>query len=235
MHAQWSGTRGYGFKEALHWFLLANWDGRYSGSAITSLNEDVRAIKEAESFCQALEALCGRLDVDEDLNAEIFLERYDRAGNRFLRLMPYLLLYSRGACDWVDGTRLGYDKTGSPITSGCEPQWHHIYPHSKLKKAGIADSDIHAVANITVLNEATNVSKLWARMPAVYIRKFGISADLLRGHLVPESFIAPVETGIDEQVKSQWAIDNYSLYLRERAELLARATQDFLAQLAQGQ
>jgi len=53
----------YNFKKALYWFLLANRDGRYSGSAITSLNEDVRAIKDAESFDEALKNLLNRLQV----------------------------------------------------------------------------------------------------------------------------------------------------------------------------
>ncbi|MEW6048411.1 MAG: hypothetical protein AB1609_18360 [Bacillota bacterium] len=59
----------------------------------------------------------------------------------------------------MDATRLGYDKTGSPLTSGYEPQWHHIYPPNLLRAAGVPDDDIHALANITVLNERTNVKK----------------------------------------------------------------------------
>ena len=42
LHWQWNSQPGYRFSKALRWFLMANRDGRYSGSALTSLNEDVR-------------------------------------------------------------------------------------------------------------------------------------------------------------------------------------------------
>ncbi|GIW60660.1 MAG: hypothetical protein KatS3mg087_1726 [Patescibacteria group bacterium] len=58
------GSRATAFGKALRWFLLANWDGRYSGSAITSLNEDVRALSPRRpDFDQALESLRKRLRV----------------------------------------------------------------------------------------------------------------------------------------------------------------------------
>ncbi len=65
LHYYWAGRPRYDFNKALNWFLLANRDGRYSGSAITSLNEDVRAIAEAKDFNEALENLYHRLRVNE--------------------------------------------------------------------------------------------------------------------------------------------------------------------------
>lgn len=38
LHHRWHSSAGYRFGKALRWFLLANQDGRYSGSAITSLS-----------------------------------------------------------------------------------------------------------------------------------------------------------------------------------------------------
>jgi len=136
----------YNFKKALYWFLLANRDGRYSGSAITSLNEDVRAIKDAESFDEALKNLLNRLQVDSNFADGDFLNRYERAGNRFLRLMVYLVMFNRQGRDWVDNTRIGYDKTGAPVATGFEPQWHHIFPRSKLRDR-YQDDEINALAN----------------------------------------------------------------------------------------
>jgi hypothetical protein len=42
LHHHWRNKQGYRFDKALHWFPLPNRDGRYNGSAITSLDEDVR-------------------------------------------------------------------------------------------------------------------------------------------------------------------------------------------------
>jgi HEPN domain-containing protein len=38
----------------------------------------------------------------------------------------YLIVFHGEARDWVDDTRIGYDKTGTAITTGFEPQWQTI-------------------------------------------------------------------------------------------------------------
>lgn len=231
LHHRWGSKPGYHFTKALYWFLLANRDGRYSGSAITSLNEDVRAITDAENFDQAVNRLLKRLRVSSEIAEDEFLNRYDRAGNRFLRLMLYLVLFNRGARDWVDGTRIGYDKTGAPITTGFEPQWHHIYPRSVLRKASIGDDEIHALANITVLNERTNVNKLAGKEPLRYIQQFHITEESLRAHLIPETFAGAVSD--EALLANQWRVERYADFLIERARLLAQEANAFLRKLGE--
>lgn len=229
LHHRWSGRPGYAFNRAFRWFLLANADGRYSGSAVTTLNEDVRAIQEAGSFDDALASVEKRLRVSDRIEPAEFLERYDRAGNRFLRLMVYLLMFQRGAVDWVDGTRIGYDKTGSRVTTGYEPEWHHIYPRSVLRRAGVKTDDIHALANITVLNANTNEKRLRSKEPWRYIREFGIKRDSLRCHAVPEGFCGCEES--DKGLREGWSIERYGDFLLARAEVLANEATAFLRDL----
>ncbi|MHA2612015.1 MAG: GmrSD restriction endonuclease domain-containing protein [bacterium JZ-2024 1] len=231
LHHRWGNKEGYRFGKALRWFLLANRDGRYSGSAITSLNEDVRAIFEAADFDNALENLLRHLRVSPEIGEDEFLIRYDRAGNRFLRLMLYLVIFRREARDWMDGTYIGYDKTGAPIITGFEPQWHHIYPRSVLRKAGVPDDKIHALANVTVLNERTNVNKLAGMQPSRYIRKFGISGQDLDAHLIPKSFVEA--TNDDALLEEQWRVERYEDFLNERAQSLAQAANEFLQMLGE--
>ncbi len=232
LHYRWGEGRDYSFSRALRWFLLANRDGRYSGSAITALDEDVRTITEAETFEKALEGLEQRLRVSPTIAGEEFLNRYDRLGNRFLRLMLYLLLFDREATDWVDGTRLGYDRTGSAIVAGFQPQWHHIYPRSVLRRKGKRDDEIHALANITVLNERTNVSKLADKGPWDYIQRYKISQEALEKHLIPARFAEVVGT---DRLKEQWDVQNYDDFLLERAQLLAEEANKFLERLKRGE
>ncbi|MBO9312943.1 MAG: DUF262 domain-containing protein [Chloroflexus sp.] len=229
LHHKWKESQGYRFERALHWFLLANRDGRYSGSAITSLNEDVRAITEAPNFEQAIQDLRKRLHVSSEIAEDEFLNRYDRAGYRFLRLMLYLILFRREARDWVDNTRIGYDKSGIPIATGFEPQWHHIFPSSVLAKFRNKSNDIHALANITVINERTNVNKLSGKEPAKYIEHFHISEQNLRSHLIPESFARAVHN--PAELKKQWDVQQYDQFLLERAQLLAQEANAFLQSL----
>lgn len=231
LHHQSSTWPDYNFKKAFHWFLIANRDGRYSVSQITSLNEDVRAITEAGSFSDALENLMKRLRVSQVEEAE-FLSRYERAGSRFLRLMLYLILFGRQARDWVDETRLGYDKTGATIVAGFEPQWHHIYPRSVLRKNEYPDDKVNALANITVLNERTNVNKLSGKEPLDYIKKFSITSEALRTHVIPGAYIQAREA--DESVfKWQWDVKNYESFIAQRTLLLAQEANRFLNELAE--
>lgn len=229
LHHRWKDKDGYRFGKALHWFLLANWDGRYSGSAITSLNEDVRAITEATDFDQAIERLRKRLRVPPEIEEDEFLNRYDRAGQRFMRLMLYLVLFRRKARDWVDGTLIGFDKKGAHIAAGFKPQWHHIFPRSVLKNAKFPDDEIHALANITVLNERTNVKELASKPPSRYIQEFSISEEDLRAHLIPKSFCSV--TNNKQLLEQQWDVKNYTDFLIERAQLLAQEANAFLHEL----
>ena len=231
LHHRWGSHQGYSFGRALHWFLLANRDGRYSGAAINSLNEDVRAImSEAQDFDQALHNLMKRLHVSEATEADDFLKRYDRwgGGRGFPRLMLYLLLVQSGARDWVDGTKIGYDKTGVPIAAGFEPQWHHIFARTVLKKAGEPEDYSNALANITVVNERTNVNKLSGKPPARYIQQFHITGESLQAHFVPQKYAG--FTGKD-QLEQLWDVKRFQDFLIERADLLAQASNAFLQNL----
>jgi hypothetical protein len=230
LHHHWGGKQGYRFGKALRWFLLANRDGRYSAAATTRLNEDVRSITDATDFDQAIDNLRKRLRVSSEISEDEFRDnRYDRAGDRFLRLMLYLLIFHREARDWVDGTRIGYDKTGAPITAGFEPQWHHIYPRSVLRQANISDDKIHCLANITVLNERTNGKKLSGKPPARYILEFRISEQRLREHLIPDPFASAAND--KARLEKQWDVEGYKDFLNKRAELLAKEANAFLQKL----
>lgn len=123
---RWQDDPSFSFPQALHWFLLANRDGRYSGSAITALNQDVRSIKDAETFDDAIGALTERLNATSEFAPEDFHVRYDRAANRFARTILYLLVYHNDGRDWVDGTLIAYDKAGGAKIAGFEPQASHL-------------------------------------------------------------------------------------------------------------
>jgi hypothetical protein len=228
IHHRWRDEQGYRFGKALRWFLRANWDGRYSGSAITSLSEDIRTIRDAGSFDEAIKNLEKQLRVGPKIDAGEFLGRFDQPKNYFLRLMLYLLIFRRRARDWVRRTRIGYDETGAKITSGFEPQWHHIYPRSVLKRANIPDDEINCLANITVLNERANL-RLGRMLPSQYIRRFQISEHDLRDHLIPETFAKAASD--PDLLEKQWSLERYTEFVIERANLLAEEADKFFQEL----
>jgi hypothetical protein len=236
LHHRWkSDQSNYRFGRALLWFLRANWDGRYSGAAITSLNEDIRTIREAKSFDEAIEKLESRLEVPPEMDKHEFL----KPKGRFSQLMLYLLLFRREARDWLDGTRIGFDKAGE-ILSGFRPQWHHIYPRNVLKKGlkevlkkkwgrDVSENEINSLinstANLTILNRKPNI-KLGGRLPSDYIKD--ISEEDLRAHLIPEDFIKAKNEG---RLKEQWSLERYEEFLDKRAKLLAEEANKFFQEL----
>lgn len=222
---KWSEHPEFRFERLFRWFLLANRDGRYGGSATTALNEDVRDLTSATTPDEALAKLHHRLQSSPEVAPDEYLQRYDRAGNRFLRLMVFLCAFHAEAIDWVDGTRIGYDKTGSPITDGFKPHWHHIYPKKVLKDAGVGGDDLNALANITVMNEATNVKKLQAKPSADYIAEYNISREALTSHVIPGEFADP------NRASEMWTIDRFGVFASDRAEALAAATNAYLDDL----
>ena len=231
LHHIWKESTKYNFNRVLYWFLMANADGRYSGSAITRLNEDAKIIKESQNFEIALDNLLKKLNLPEKFLPEDFLNRYDKAGSRFLRLLLYLLIYHNNAVDWVDKTRIGYDKTGNPLPTGFNPNWHHIYPKSKLKKFEVIDDDINCLANITVMNEETNCRKLQDKEPWDYILKFDIKKEHLITHLIPQDFV----TFDKNDIKDKWAVKKFNDFISARAELLAEEANKFINKLKNGE
>lgn len=156
MHHHGATWPDYSFKRVFHWFLLANRNGRYSATAVTSLQEDAQTILKAGSLVEALENLSKRLRVPQ-MEEKEFLGRHDRPDSRFALLMLYLLLFSRWARDWIDNTGLGYDQTGDPLIAAFESLLHPIYPRSTLRKHGYEDYQVNVLANITMLNEKVHL------------------------------------------------------------------------------
>jgi hypothetical protein len=230
---KFSNSTNYKFNKTLRWFLLANKDGRYTGSAITSLNEDIRIIFEGSDFIEVLRDLCKNMQVGSDFKGSDFLIRYDRKENRFLRLILYLLMVERSAKDWVDDTLIGYDKTGNLTQMGFQPQWHHIFPRSvllKLAKSEENEKKINYLANITVLNERTNIHKLGNKEPGRYVKDFKITSEKLKSHLIPDSYIEIFT--MENNKKEKLKYNDYENFLIERAELISKEANKFLKYLS---
>ncbi|RKY12865.1 MAG: hypothetical protein DRP82_06280 [Planctomycetota bacterium] len=213
--------QGYDFDKVFYWLLLASKTGMYAGSAITTLNRDVKALHETRTPEEAVEMLVSRLSGDVEMKPEDFFVRFDRATSRFCQLLMYLLLLRRGARDWLDRVRIGVDKDGLTRLAGFSPNWHHIFPRALLRDK-IPDEQVQAMANLTILTSDTNCRRLKDKAPSEYIRLYKINSDLLREHLIPEPFVSNPAIMV---------VDRYVEFIRKRAELLAEEANRFLTSL----
>ncbi len=203
----------FNFKKALHWLLIATRDGRYSGSAITVLDQDTRQIKSTKSFAEAIEELTKRLSAERSFSAANFLEDYS---DRFLRLMLYLTAFHGEAKDWVyQDVRLGFDREDSQLNEGFKPEWHHFFPR-KIVKDVFGDHKADALANIVVLNEKANRS-FSAKPPQEYLVEHSVQRSRLDEQAIPP----------DQYL----VLDRFEEFLTRRAEELAKRATAFLESL----
>jgi len=205
----------FDFKKGLYWFLLATGDGRYSGSAITTLDQDIRTILKSANFNDAIEALARSLRIGESFTKDDFLKDYH---DEFLRLILYLMIFKSGAKDWVyQDIKIGYDRSDNKLNEGFKPEWHHFFPRKILRDKGIPESKINLLANIAVLNDKAN-RKFKAFPPEIYLKDNRVEVERLQEQSIPTE-------------DRYWKIDSYDSFLDCRAEKLARKATDFLAEL----
>ncbi len=194
------------------WLLHATRSGRYSGSALTALESDLQTITEAASGTSALEALRSKLPAWEPFTPADFLQDYR---DRFLRLTLYLVMYDRGARDWVSRQRLGFH--GTELLERFNPDWHHIFPRAYLRQNGISEERWDVFANIAVISPSTNI-RFGARNPMGYLERYEVDSTLLMEQLVPTD-------------RTLLVADKYEEFLRVRAGALADAANRYFAKL----
>src|SRR5262249_50270987 len=119
--------------------------------------------------------------------------------------------------DWGTGVPLRNELLGK--LAGLE--LHHIFPKDLLYKAGYDRPEVNALGNFTFLSKATNL-QVTNRDPAKYIPAYEE-----RHPGVVASHWIPMEPKL-------WRIENYADFLAARRELLAKAANRFLGELAGG-
>lgn len=213
LYSKFSGS--FNFNKVLHWFLLATGDGRYSGSAITTLDQDVRTVLQSESLNNAIESLITPLRIADSFTQDDFRKDYR---DEFLRLILYLMVFRSQAKDWIyQDVKIGYDRSDNKLNEGFKPEWHHFFPKKILKDREIDDTKINVLSNIVVLNERAN-RRFRASPPETYIQNNNVDMERLQEQMVPTN-------------GDFWKIDNYDRFLDERALILATKASEFLTQL----
>jgi hypothetical protein len=219
LHARFA-SEGFQFPRALHWFLLATRDGRYSGASTSTLQEDLVAIREASTFPEALESLRAELEVDVRVAPEEFLAR--AAWNRPLQLVLYLTLVDRKATDWRSRQRIAHARGEDTVDAGFVPIWHRFFPAARSvlrsPEHDYTEDEVGALANLIVLN-AKPTERSWSTQPpSQYVDASSVYRSDIESQLVPLQ-------------RTLWDPGRYRDFLAERSKLLARAANAYLASL----
>jgi hypothetical protein len=207
-------ARDFNFSKAFAWLLKATRDGRYSGSAITALDQDTKQIKAKGSFDEAIDHLNRQLSASPEFTPSDFQEEYTE---KFLRLILYLTAFDNGAKDWVNqDVRIGFDNEDNQINEGFKPEWHHVFPR-KVLKGKFDASVVDSIANIAVLNEKANRS-FSAKMPKDYLQEHNVKAERLEEQCIPSYEFLDIA--------------NFEEFLRMRSEKPAEGATAYLQKLS---
>ena len=201
------------FEIFMYWFVQASRFNRYSSSGTTSLEEDLRIIKDTNDAKECINKLLKRFDTKSLFEREDFLE--NKGDSKFGIFLLYLMVYKNNAKDWdEDGARIGFD--GEEILEGHRPQWHHIFPVRYLKNH-VDEDKINAIANIAVIGPNINI-RISAKSPMSYIEKYKITEEKLNDQF------------IDKNIK-KIDFSKFEKWLDDRAEKLAQEANKYLDDL----
>jgi hypothetical protein len=208
----------------LYWLYNALMWGRYSRSSDTTLDKDIRILKEANSVDELIKTLAasrgGNLEVTEhDLELQ-------GVRSRFYQIV-YILIQSNDAADWVDTSLPLYNK-GSGRNYSVER--YHIFPKRKLYKLYSSSSSydksiVNELANIAFSTSDTSSDtnhEIFNNDPEVYLNNIDI--EQLQRQYVPTD-------------SSLWKMNchSYEAFLKERHRLLAQGINQFLNKLYHGE
>ena len=208
----------FNFKKALRRFLLATGDGRYSGSAIAILEQDVKSINEASYFDDAISALLKPLRITESFTKDDFLKDYS---DKSLLLVLYLIIFNKEAKDWLyQDIRIGYDRSENKLNEGFKPEWHHFFPKQVLKKHVIDGLKINILSNIVILNEEANRT-FTSKEPKKYLKVHNVEMERLTEQIIPTN-------------EKFWLVSNYAKFLEKRASDLAEEASKWIYKLKNG-
>lgn len=201
-----------------NWLFLANFNGYYTSSPDSKLDEDLDIVKKADTFpmeklFQNMEARKVRVKLDEEIIRRGLDKDAIRSQGKAYLFLLYLLLIKNEADDW----------TGAAITGR---NWddlakHHIFPReyllsNQIVEEGKEDAELRIsnLGNITLINSSKN-EEIRADPPIKYIGE-KVREDQAQKHFIPT----------DKSV-----LEKYEVFLAKRLDLICDAAKRYLSQL----
>jgi hypothetical protein len=196
-------------KNIVNWFIITSFNGYYSSTTDTKLEEDLEIIRSSTSFpfaklVENMRKRKSKVNITEhDIKRGLTLNILRREGRAYIFIL-YLLLVKKEADDW-NGRLLKI----SPLT---ELARHHIFPKDYLEKELAIDEAnereilINNLGNITLINENIN-SEIGENPPEEYMEKY---IDSAKKHFISTD-------------KSLWNLSQYQTHLEYRVKEIYQA------------
>lgn len=197
----------------LFWYLQAAMWGRFSGSTVTTIDQDLEAMER-----DGLDGLLERMRLWHRLRVEPAHFEGWRISDRFYPIL-YLLTRMGSAQNLCDGLPLKKGMLGGTMSS---LEVHHIFPKAQLRKHGYSKyAEVNSLANLCFLTKDCNL-KIRARLPHDYFSAVREEhPDALESQWIP----------MDQQL---WRMEKYPEFLEARRARLADETNRRLRGLLHG-
>ncbi len=209
------------------WFVLSILTGRYSGSAETMFDHDIRQVNE-----QGFEAHLDSVEKAE-LSGTFWETGLPQALNTSVASSPYFRVFRAAQAKMKDKGFLSHDITVQDLIA-VKGDVHHVFPRSYLKRHGMRRRWYNQIANYVMAQSEINIA-IGDKPPKVYFsqileqcgrgeKKYGGITDLetLRENLAMNCIPERMETMDSSQ---------YETFLRERRKLMARKIRDYYTSL----
>jgi hypothetical protein len=193
-------------RDLQRWLYMALIWARYSGSSETNLDQDIKALGEAQPVRRMIQNIEDKVGPGRRITER---ELQDELSNSPSMVLAYVLARRNGAKDWFNGVAIG---------EGQDLEYHHIFPKALLSqryKDRAQSRLVNQVANLAFLSQRAN-SKIAASVPSEYLQQ--VDPSRLQSQYVPTD-------------TSLWTLDRYEDFVRERRQLLADAINGLLASL----
>jgi len=197
------------------WFFIAQIAARYSGSSATTIDADIKYIRDEKNPFDKLIEVIAKENVDifnkkinpDNLIGETKNSSYGHVFKLYLRIKNVNCPVSKVSLGANQGQLY-------------KIQSDHIFPKAKLKliyknKPRKEQKEIHEIANIMFMSAEANLDKLVSD-PSEYLKSLQKNnAQVLKEQLIPED-------------ESLWQIDSYKLFIQKRRDLIAKSISKFL-------
>jgi hypothetical protein len=209
------------------WFVMAVLTGRYSGSAETKFDEDVRSM-DSQGITAYADAV-----IASQLSESYWNGLLPRNLETSSASSPYFLAYQAAQVKLGDKGFLSRDITALDlILNRCDV--HHIYPRNHLKSQGMSKGKYNQIANFVLTQTEINIA-IGDKAPETYFAELAIqcsggtkkyggidSLDQMRANLrancIPERLL-------------EGDIPTFDAYLEERRQLMAEKIRQYFAKL----
>lgn len=198
-------------RRMLYWFLVGSFNGIYSSSPNSKIEEDlnvIRASKKSFPLDELLKAMKDRPPRANTIDkSSITEERYNvlrgRTGKEYLMLLD-VLLHRNHATNWA----------GRDVISE-ESAIHHIFPREFLKDEGETREEyINCIGNLTFIDPGVN-SEIGDTPPEDYLKEY---RGIFDQHMIPDD-------------PKLWRYDGYERFLEVRLRAIWKAASTMLDEL----